>query len=404
MKKYVIIGVMLYSLCAKSATPSYEKITLENHILYKYDFDISKDSIHLSRALDDGKLALEDVYSFAKRHNAKAAFNAGYFHIGHARRGLPANFLFTKDNIFTPKLQKSAIYKTKNGPIKFDIISSSPYILGEKIGKIEIEGINQKAQEGIRVYTSSYWTSTLTEQSSYEIVVSSGIVQEININGNSKIPEGPRSQNFVIAVDEKNAAQLKTIEIGSKIEYGADLSVNNSLINNEEIEWMIAGSDLLIKDSKIPKEITNIENESAFRDQEFARTSLCQISNTKYSVIVADHNIVKDIYDIKLKEMITQLRKNGLNREVILEMKTKDLIEEWNKNEQKREDVSYGMSLYELASYLAKLKCKNAINLDGGGSSTLVVEGRIVNNPTGAENIIVEGKNIREVGDILYIK
>jgi hypothetical protein len=43
--------------------------------------------------------------------------------------------------------------------------------------------------------------------------------------------------------------------------------------------------------------------------------------------------------------------------------------------------LSVGMSLPELADYLLKLGCKEAMNLDGGGSSTLWVHGQIMNSP-----------------------
>lgn len=42
---------------------------------------------------------------------------------------------------------------------------------------------------------------------------------------------------------------------------------------------------------------------------------------------------------------------------------------------------SMGMSLEELASYFVKLGCDHAINLDGGGSCTTWVGGKIVNSP-----------------------
>lgn len=43
--------------------------------------------------------------------------------------------------------------------------------------------------------------------------------------------------------------------------------------------------------------------------------------------------------------------------------------------------LSMGMTLPELAAYLAKLGCDEAMNLDGGGSAELWVEGKVVNNP-----------------------
>jgi len=39
------------------------------------------------------------------------------------------------------------------------------------------------------------------------------------------------------------------------------------------------------------------------------------------------------------------------------------------------------MSLAELASYFARIGCTDALNLDGGGSSTLWARGQVMNTP-----------------------
>ena len=44
-------------------------------------------------------------------------------------------------------------------------------------------------------------------------------------------------------------------------------------------------------------------------------------------------------------------------------------------------EISVGMSLPELADYLAKLGCQQAMNLDGGGSSTFWMYGQVMNSP-----------------------
>jgi exopolysaccharide biosynthesis protein len=64
-----------------------------------------------------------------------------------------------------------------------------------------------------------------------------------------------------------------------------------------------------------------------------------------------------------------------------------------------RTSESTGLSLYEMATFLQGLGVETAYNLDGGGSSTMVFNGTVVNNPT------TNGKTIRErsVSDIVYI-
>ena len=64
-----------------------------------------------------------------------------------------------------------------------------------------------------------------------------------------------------------------------------------------------------------------------------------------------------------------------------------------------RTDESAGLSLYEMADFLQTLGVKTAYNLDGGGSSTMYFNGKIVNHPT------TDGKTFEErtLSDIVYI-
>lgn len=64
-----------------------------------------------------------------------------------------------------------------------------------------------------------------------------------------------------------------------------------------------------------------------------------------------------------------------------------------------RTDESRGLSLKQLASLLAELGCREAYNLDGGGSSTMVFLGEVVNKPTTNGRKISE----RSVSDIVYV-
>ena len=50
------------------------------------------------------------------------------------------------------------------------------------------------------------------------------------------------------------------------------------------------------------------------------------------------------------------------------------------------------MKLKELSDYLIRLGARQAINLDGGGSSSMIIKGRIVNHPSdGGERRISNG-------------
>ena len=62
-----------------------------------------------------------------------------------------------------------------------------------------------------------------------------------------------------------------------------------------------------------------------------------------------------------------------------------------------RTSESEGLTLYELAQFLQSLGADTAYNLDGGGSSTMVFLGQVVNNPTSGH-----GSGERAVTDIVY--
>ena len=64
-----------------------------------------------------------------------------------------------------------------------------------------------------------------------------------------------------------------------------------------------------------------------------------------------------------------------------------------------RTEESEGLSLYQLAAFLQELGVQTAYNLDGGGSSTMVLNGEIINNPTTGGSRVKE----RSVSDIVYI-
>jgi len=63
-----------------------------------------------------------------------------------------------------------------------------------------------------------------------------------------------------------------------------------------------------------------------------------------------------------------------------------------------RTSQSAGLSLLELAQVMQSYGCTVAYNLDGGGSSTMVFNGQVINNPTSGRSI-----GERKVSDIIYI-
>lgn len=64
-----------------------------------------------------------------------------------------------------------------------------------------------------------------------------------------------------------------------------------------------------------------------------------------------------------------------------------------------RTDESTGLSLLQLAQFMKGLGAETAYNLDGGGSSTMVMNGKLINHPTTSG----KSESERSVSDIVYI-
>lgn len=66
--------------------------------------------------------------------------------------------------------------------------------------------------------------------------------------------------------------------------------------------------------------------------------------------------------------------------------------------------AAIGLTLDELAKLMHKLGCSSALNLDGGGSATLWMEGKIINHPVGDKDEAMGQSVLRPVSDALVFK
>lgn len=68
-----------------------------------------------------------------------------------------------------------------------------------------------------------------------------------------------------------------------------------------------------------------------------------------------------------------------------------------------RHEEAVGLSLFELATVMQKMGCTDAVNLDGGGSSTMHISGHgLVNHPSGNQSFDHEGE--RAVRTVIMIE
>ena len=140
-----------------------------------------------------------------------------------------------------------------------------------------------------------------------------------------------------------------------------DLKATNAF---EEADYVVGGIPLLIKNKK-PIPYHQDKKIDSFRDDRHARTAVCVKKDGTWLWLVASHSKKPD------REHLTK----------ILE----------------------GFTLKELTDFLLKQGCIDAINLDGGGSSTLVIDNKIINQPAGDFNPLT-GYTERPVHDAMLLK
>ena len=66
-----------------------------------------------------------------------------------------------------------------------------------------------------------------------------------------------------------------------------------------------------------------------------------------------------------------------------------------------RSPQAAGLSMFELQELMAALGCRDAVNLDGGGSTTMVVRGEVVNHPSDNRRFDAAGE--RPVANIIAV-
>jgi len=212
-------------------------------------------------------------------------------------------------------------------------IGSDEFIIGKpqldlklKYGssEIKIDNINQPRM--LSTYTLIYsnkWGSISPSTPKYgiQIAIKDNVVVEKSRNP-IRIPQN----GYVIVGPEKN---LGHIPVNAKVELTLKLDSEWSNVNH-----IISGGPYLVKDGKTYIDVTEQKLTSIT-----GRNPRTAVGYTK------DHNLVIVTVD-------------------------------------GRQENSSGMTLSELASLMKELGCVNAINLDGGGSTQMYLNGRIVNNPS----------------------
>lgn len=302
--------------------------------------DLRRTRLKVVHALDEG-VGLETVSSLAMRYRAPAAINGGYFRTTGTYRGESIGLLVLDHKLISEPNNERAAFGLVDAGDKTEVFLGHLRFSGEiSIGstKRPVQGLNRPlTPNDLVVFTPSFHRTTLTGPEGVEVVVrGTRVVSVGDLKGSSKIP----ADGYVIsAVGQSRGWVMSHVRKGAKINFAWRLYPIEA---DENKDWkraysMLGGGPQLIKSGKIAIMDKQEKMVAGFATDRHPRTALAKLDSGKLLLVTVDG------------------RQPG---------------------------VSAGMSLHMLAELLMEFGAVEAINLDGGGSTTMVIHNKIVNRPS----------------------
>lgn len=344
------------------ATPGidYRKITTENkQTVHVLEVDPKLISINLVRA-KDLKHSRESVIDIAKHYHAIAAINGGFFRVNEQGEGCPAGLLKINRKLYgiAYKARAAIGWDNQTNITLIDRIQTKTTIdINQQ--PLPINAMNSLLTTNHAVlYSDNYDRKHLIfDTNAIHFIINDNKITDIQRQHTIKIP----SDGYVYSVDSNLIPNLPTINIGDQV------SINSQLIPLlnptdaqlwETVPFILSGAPLLLKDNI---KITDYNPEGlrgSFINEPYARTAIGILNNGNWLLAVAEKNVTHG---------------------------------------------TAGLTVPELATVMQELGCNNALNLDGGGSSTMYYNNRLINHPEGDEDESLGFATIRKVSDAIVL-
>ena len=302
--------------------------------------DLSQVRLDVVHAMDEA-VGLETTSSIAERFGAIAAINGGYFRTTGTYRGDSTGTLQVDRTILSePDRSRSAVgfvTSTATTRLVFGQIDWTAEITAAG-QKRPLDGINRaRGADDLVLFTPGFHRTTLTDDSGIEAVVRSGRVTDVHTAaGSTAIPP----DGMVISARGKGREWVEaTLRKGVAVSVAMRLHPTGGGSSNPwaTAEDIVGAGPRLVASGRV--EITT-ERESmlpTFATDRHPRTAIGVLGDGRALLLVVDG---------------------------------------------RQPSLSVGMSLEELAQLLLEFGAVDAINLDGGGSTTMVVDKTIVNHPS----------------------
>lgn len=366
MKILLLLYFSLFTLIYSHEGLTYTVI--EKEAATGSDFSTSKLSIHVVevdptlyeilpvKALDNG-IGRESVDSIAKRHNAICGINGGFFSIGGMFDGKACGALKINEWVALPFKPRGCIGWSKNDqkPI-FDRLIIKVFCNYQQKSYL-LDGLNKpRKEESAILYTPNFHRTTLTFPEGQEIITSLEKIVGIKNSGSNLIPDN----GAVLSLDNAHPL-LNQFSLDQELSFSFAIESMTNFTNTgawQDLDYIVGGTPLLVVNGEQISDFSPELTIPTFLSRRHSRTAIGLLPNGNWVFIVVD-------------------KTNHHN----------------------------GMTMLELTDFMSqKLGCSYALNLDGGGSSTLFYDGNITNDPHGDEDEGSGQKMIRRVSDAIVIR
>jgi hypothetical protein len=284
-----------------------------------------KEHFHLAK--------VSDITAYNK---AIAGINGTFY----ASTGSPLGALvIDRELVSSPIYDRTAFFFDKYNKPYIDNIFVSSHFNTQNGIRYKITGINQgRGDQDTILYTPMWGERTGTDNRGIEIVVVNGIITSINLSDSKIPPDG-----YVISVSGPQVEVFsESIRVGQQID--TSIKVIPYTTSPNQIVNLISGGPRLLKHGQVYVS----KHEERFKmDIARGRAARTAIGITK------DGKILLVTVDGRPRSKKRRRNKNG----------------------------SIGATLEELSNLMLSLGAVEAMNLDGGSSSTMVIKGNVVNHP-----------------------
>lgn len=280
------------------------------------------------------------VSAMAREYGAVAAINGGYFDWDGTILGM---LRIGGKLAGTGYQRRTAVGFRSDGT---GVIGPVEYIGRVTIhsAMVPVSGVNTpRENNSLVIYNSYYGRKTATDKNGREFTVVDSKVTDIR-QSDSPIPEN----GYVISVSGKCRDAYSLVRKGDTVTFYESVSTGSAAAGAGRVAW----GQQVIDWKNIP-------------DILGAGPQL--VAGGKAAVTKTEEQFPADIAKGRAPRTAIGIREDGSWLLVVVDG---------------RQANSLGMTLEELAELMVKYGAKSAVNLDGGGSSEMVVKGSIVNSPS----------------------